>query len=317
MSTPDQIPTETPSAPPPISQSAPARTRAVQRCNFRMAGRLSNEDARALTAMHETTAQHIGESFDAYLGAAVEVKFVAIAQLAARDHVEEIAPLCYIMPLSSGMAFVEFDLDLVFPMIELLMGGAGNAKSSDRDLSELEDEMMQDVVLLVMREANASWALPDLSLAPNPRIRPAMMLQSFRPSEKVTVLRFEMAFADAGGSFNIALSTPLCDLLTKKIKQDQPRTKPGIWSFPAPPLRERILECEMEVVAELTELKVAVKDLVALQPGSVLKLRAPIRLPGVLTAGGRGLFEAVPVRSGSQRAVQLGRKTHLADWKRR
>lgn len=86
--------------------------------------------------------------------------------------------------------------------------------------------------------------------------------------------------------------------------------------FPAPPIRERILDCDMEVSAELPGLKVAVRDLIALQPGSVLKLRAPINTPGMLTAGGLGIFEAVPVRKGSQKAAQLGRRAPSPDWKR-
>ncbi len=313
MSTLDQSPIEAA----PAALAATAKARSVQRCNFRATDRLSNENARALIAMHEKAAQDIAASLDSYLGAGLEVKFGTIAQLPAKDHIEELPPFSYVVPFSSGLIMLEFDLDLVYPIIELLMGGTGDAKSSGRDLSEIEEEMMQDIVLLIMREAESIWAVPDLPMVPGPRVRPSMMLQSFRPSEKVTVLRFEMTLANASGSFSLVLSTPLCDLLIKKIKEGQPQRKSTVWSFPAPPLRERILDCETEVVAELQGLKVAVKDLVTLQPGSVLKLRAPIQAPGALTAGGRGLFEAVPVRSGSQRAAQLGRRSQSVDWKRR
>jgi flagellar motor switch protein FliM len=72
----------------------------------------------------------------------------------------------------------------------------------------------------------------------------------------------------------------------------------------------------VEVAAELLGLKVAVKDLVGLQPGSVLKLRAPVRNPGMLTAGGFGIFEAMPVRNGSQKAAQLGRRISSTNWER-
>jgi len=199
----------------------------------------------------------------------------------------------------------------------LLMGGTGEAKSVNRDLSEIEEEIMQEVANLVMNEAKAVWAIPELSLVAGRRIRPSALLQSFRPSEKVTVLQFEVALGDASGSFQLILSTPLCDLLIKKIKKEQPQKRSRVWTFPAPPLRERLLDCDVEVAAELPALKVAVRDLVTLQLGSVLKLRAPIRMPGMLTAGGRCLFEAVPVRSGPHRAAQLRRRAFATDWKRR
>jgi flagellar motor switch protein FliM len=63
-------------------------------------------------------------------------------------------------------------------------------------------------------------------------------------------------------------------------------------------------------------MKVAVRDLIALQPGSVLKLRAPVRTPGVLTAEGMEIFEAMPVRNGSQKAAQLMRRVQPTSWGR-
>lgn len=299
------------------SQEMPQKERSIQKCNFRVAGRMSNENARALTAMHETAAQNIAIALESYLGTAPEVKFATIAQQSAKDHIDEMRILCYVLPFSSGIVTLEIDLDLVFPMIELLMGGNGEARSAERELSEIEEEIMQDIALLMMRETTAVWALDGVSLVPEKRVKPSAVLQSLRPSEKVTILRFESVLGTASGAFNIVLSSPLCDLLIKKIKDEKPQKHSRVWSFPVPPLRERILDCDMDVVAELTDLKIAVRDLISLQPGSVLKLRAPIRASGMLTAGGRGLFEAVPVRSGSLRAAQLGRRTLLADWKRR
>jgi flagellar motor switch protein FliM len=46
----------------------------------------------------------------------------------------------------------------------------------------------------------------------------------------------------------------------------------------------------------------------------VLKLRAPVRNPGMLTIGGRELFEAVPVRNGAQKAVQIGQRVQLTSF---
>lgn len=312
MSTPSLSPSEEM----PVT-APPVRTKQVHSCNFRLAGRLSNEDARAVIALHEIFAHHVTEALEAYVGAGVEVKFGTLNQLAIKDYVAEIPELSYVVPFSSGQVAVEFGLDMVFPIVELLMGGAAEPQSASRDLSEIEEEVMHDVVKLIVRQAESVWAIPALTLNAEPRIKPLSMYQSFRPTEKLAVLRFEITLGNAAGAFNLVLAKPLLDLLTKKMKEDQPQKKQKLRSFPAPPLRERILDCDTEVVTELTGLKVAVKDLVALQPGSVLKLRAPIRMAGSLTAGGRALFEAVPVRNGTQRAAQLGPRVSSTDWKGR
>jgi flagellar motor switch protein FliM len=317
VSTPSQNPVETPAATPPAPEMAPGKSRTIYNCNFRMAGRLSNEDARSLTRIHEIFAHRAANALDEHLGAGAGMKLGTLDQITVKDHVAEVPALIYIVPFASGMMTMELSVDLVFPIIEMLMGGTGDAKSAERDLSEIEEEVMQEIVMLIARHLGAVWAIPDFSMIPGQRIKVDQMFQTLRASEKLVILRFETTIGTATGSLNVALAKPILDLLLKRIKENQPQSKPKVWSFPAPPLRERILDCETEVIAELPELRIAVKDLVTLQPGSVLKLRAPIRMPGMLTAGGRSLFEVVPVRSGTQRAAQLGRRTLESEWKRR
>ena len=302
---------------PDAETTVKGRTRSVHRCDFRLAGQLTNEDARAITAIQETLASNLAAALDASFGSAFSVRFDALNQLSVKDHVAEIPAHCYIVPSASQEFLIEFDLDLVFPLIELLLGGAGGGKSADREPSEIEEGIMQDVVSLIMRQTEATWSIPGLAAQLGPRIKPASILESLRPTEKLAVLRFEIKFANSSGSFRLVLSTPFADLLLRRLKADQVQKKSGMFTFPVPPLRERILDCDFEVTAELTDVRVPVKDLVSLEPGSVLKLRSSIRTPAMLTIGERALFEAVPVRSGQQRAAQLGRRQQSNDWKRR
>jgi flagellar motor switch protein FliM len=299
------------------AQKVAAKQRLVHACNFRSAGRMSNEDARALTAIHETFALQLAGTLDNYIGTGLEVKLDTIDQLPIREHIAGIPSMSYILPFSANMVVLEFDFELVFPIIELLMGGTSVDAGEPRELSEIEDEVMQGVMTVIVRQAEAVWRVPGLSLTPSARLKPALMHQCFAPNEKVTVLKFVVEIAGVSGSFRLVYSAEFLGALMAQIKRDQPQKKSRVWSFPMPPLRERILDCEFVVSSELPGLRVAVRDLIALRPGSVLKLRAPIRNPGVLTAGGRAMFEAVPVRNGSQRAAQLGRRIQSTDWKRR
>lgn len=318
MNTPNQESTETAVETQPkkgVNPKAVPKQRTVHSCNFRSAGRLSNEDARSLTAIHETFAFHLAGALDTYLGTAVEVKLETLDQLPIKEHIAEIPPLCYIAPFSNNTMIVELDNELVFPMIELLMGGSGTEQGIVRDLSEIEGEVMQDVVALFARQALTVWKVPNLSLVPGARIKPALMHQSFALNEKATVLKFGIELAGTAGSFKFVFPQEFLNVLMAQIKLNQPQKKTRVWNFPAPPLRERILDCDFEIAAELPTLRVAVRDLIALQPGSVLRLRAPVRNPGTLTAGGRAMFEALPVRNGTQRAAQLGRRIATTEWK--
>jgi len=315
LSTPSQI--TMPTGQSPTQQKVGGFLKAVHPCNFRAAGRLSNEDARSLVAMHDSFARQLANVLDIHLSTAVEVKLLTIDQLTLKEYQER--QLFFIVSLSLGMdsnhVLIEFERKLVLPMIELLMGGSGQIPEEECELSEIDEEVMNDVVELIIDEVERAWHIPGVAVTSNARIKPRALQRFCDPTEKLTVLRFGVKFAGASGSFDLLLTTQFLMTLLKQIKLDQPQRK-TVWRFPDTPVRERILNCEVEVSSELPGLKVAVHDLVALQPGSVLKLRAPIQTPGILSAEGQPMFEAVPVRNGSQRAAHFGRRLSVVAWKR-
>jgi flagellar motor switch protein FliM len=303
-----------------LSQHAAGKSRSIHSVDFRLSGRLSNEDARMLTAIHEKFASDLSSALDAYLGTGFEVKLQTLDRLPLKQHIASVSPSSYILPLSLDSIpcniIMECDIDLVFPMIELLMGGDGNARGGERELSDIDEEIMQDVFLLIARQAELAWNLPEFSLIANRRIKPAILRQSFPPNEKVTVVRVDIEIAGTSGSLQLVFPSVFATALMKKNRRDQPQKNDSVRYFPKPPIRERILDCDMKIAAELPGLKVSVRDLVALQQGSVLKVRAPIHSPGMITAGGRGLFEALFVRNGLQKAAQLGCRAPRTNCKR-
>lgn len=297
-----------------------AKQKTVVSCDFRNAGKLSNENARALNSVHEVFARRLSIALDGWLGTAVEVKQGGIEQQPLTEHIAAIAPLSYIVPFTlstiQSSMIVECDADIVFALIEVLLGGKGAPAAGSRELSEIEEEIMQDVMALVARQVESVWRFPHLSLTPGRRIKPSLVQQYGQSNERLAIAKFQMELGPAKGALRMVLPTAFLGALIQQIKQDEPRKKSAVRYFPRPGIRERILDCDIEVAAELPGLRVSVRDLVALQPGSVLKLRAPVRMPGMLTAGGRGFFEAVPVRNGSQKAAQLGRRVASTNFER-
>jgi len=204
----------------------------------------------------------------------------------------------------------------VFPIIELLLGGSGTSVSDARELSEIEEDIMQDVTSLIARQAENAWHLPHMALVANRRVKSSMLAQYCPPNDKVTVAKFEVEIAGITGGFQLAFPSSFVAVLITQIKLDQPQKKGGLRFFPTPSIRERILDCDVTVAAGVPRMKVTVRDLIALQPGCVLKLRAPVRTPGMLTVEGMEIFEAMPVRNGSQKAAQLVRRVQTTGWGR-
>lgn len=301
-----------------VTKKATIKSRSIHACNFRSAGRLSNESARSLTAIHETFARQLASALDVYLGTGLEVKLEALDQLPLAEHIASIPSLSYIVPFSlstmPGAVIVECDLDLVFPIVELLLGGKGASVSTPRELSEIEEEIMQDVTAVMARQAEHAWRIPKLALLPSRRIKSSLLHQYCPPNEKVTSVKFQVEIAGTKGTFQLVFPTSFLNVLLKQIKSEEPQRKGGFRYLPIPSISERVLDCDVLVEAGLPHMKVSVRDLIGLQPGCLLKLRAPVRTPGMLTVERLEIFEAQPVRNGSKKAAQLGRRTRLTNW---
>ena len=124
-----------------------------------------------------------------------------------------------------------------------------------RELSEIDEEIIQYVLLLIVRQAEGAWHLPEQSLTSDRRVKSALLNQFFPANEKVTVVNFEVMIAEKPSSFRLVFPTAFAGYLMKQIKLDQPQKKGAVRHFPTPPIRERILDCDMEVATELTGLK--------------------------------------------------------------
>jgi flagellar motor switch protein FliM len=270
--------------------------------------------------LNETFARRLATALDAYLGTGLELKVKTLEQLPVKEHIAAIPPLSYIVPFSvntiPSTMIMECDTDLVFPIIELLLGGVDISTPGARDLSEIEEEIMQDVTSLFARQAEMAWRMPAMALESNRRIKASQLVHYCPPNEKVTSVRFEVEIAGVTGTFQFVFPGAFVNALIKQVKLEEPKKKGGLRFFPAPSIRERMLDCDVVLEAGVPRVKVAVRDLIALQPGCVLKLRAPVRTPGMLTIEGMEMYEAAPVRNGSQKAAQLGRRIQPAKWGR-
>jgi flagellar motor switch protein FliM len=289
-----------------VRQSKP---RAIHSCNFRYAGRLSNENARTLTTQHEKFAINVTTALELYLGASLQLKLQSLEQMPIADYVGAMASSNYLLPCALNVMesnlLMEIDITLIYPIIDLLLGGAGTASNTERELTDLDEEIMQSVTGLIVKQIERAWQTLNLSLTPGRCIKPAMIHQVFMMNEKLVLLMFEMTVGETTGPFNIVLPTSFVGFLLRHLNAAQSKKMSSLHTLRSLSLRERILDCEFVVAADITQMRVQVKDLIALKPGTILKMKAPVKKAGRLTVEDVGIFEALPVRNGMWKAAQL------------
>jgi len=280
-------------------------------CNFRSAGRLSNESARTLTSLHELVARYLTNSLDVYLGTGLEVRFATVQQLTMDEFKVACMAGGYMLPCttrnSANTVLLEIDNPLMFTVIDLLLGGTGEKVEVVREVTEIDEDIMEGVGTLIAAEIERVWQAAGYSLTPGKCIKSNYAHRIFPQTEKVLRITFDVHVANMTGALAVAFPASLGSSLVRSARADYGGGKGGSSFEPLPSLRKRLLDCKFTVSGELTGLRVPVRSVAAIEIGSVLLLSSPVSEPAKISLEGKSYFEALPVRQGNNKAMQLGR----------
>ncbi len=288
--------------------SQPADQRVVQPCNFRGAGQMSERYARFMTTLFEAFARNVSNSLGAYLRARFEMVLASVEQMPVRDFLDDFQESGFIgiLNLQPGntAAVMQVDTSLVFPIIDVLLGGFGTPCTNSREMTEIDEDIMEGVAQIICRQLETTWRPMGITIQLERRQKATQIHNVFPANEKLTALTFEIKLNETAGAVNLSFPTSLASAMLRQISAD-PRKKTRLSAGQKIGLRERVMACTFDSTMGIANLKVFLRDLVALKPGGVLNLRMPIKNPAFLILGGRQFYEAAPVRSGNQRAAQL------------
>ena len=303
----------------PNSANAASKQRMIHPCNFRYAGRLSNENARFLSALHEKFALSVTNALEVYLGASLRLKLVSLEQSSLADYLANVAPSNYLLPCSidvmNSNCLIDIDIALALPILDLLLGGSGETGGWQHELTDIDENLMETVSSLIVQELERSWRALNLHLAQAHCIKPAMIQQVFPVNEKLVLLVFEMTIGEVTAPFTIVLPTPFVGYLLRHLKSSQSKKISGL-KLKRPSLRERMLDCDFTLAADVSRMGIKLKDLLEMKPGTVLKTTTPVATSAQFTVEGANIFEISPVRNGSWKAAQvLARAQEPAVWK--
>jgi len=118
-----------------------------------------------------------------------------------------------------------------FPIIDLLLGGEGKGIAAPRDITEIEDQIVESVARIVCRELGAAWHAIELQVSFEERIELALAQRLMLPNEKILSLSFEVSLLEVRGGLNLAVPVSLSHALLRKISKawmdSRPRGRPS------------------------------------------------------------------------------------------
>src|SRR5215471_14854378 len=115
--------------------------------DFRRPDRIAKDQLRAIHLLHENFARSLASSLSAYLRAYVAVNLISVEQLSFVEFSQCLpSPSCLVslgLRPYEGNAVLEINPTLVFPIIEMLLGGASRSLLKiNREITEIEQSVL-------------------------------------------------------------------------------------------------------------------------------------------------------------------------------
>jgi flagellar motor switch protein FliM len=281
----------------------------VQPWDIRQAGQIGREQMQAINQLHEVFARNLTHSIGAYLRIVFDCSLVSAEHLNYREFLQRIPEgtylaACDLAPVGT-VAVLQLDLAVAFPIIDLLLGGEGKGGDLGREITEIEEQVLESIMRIICRELQTTWQAIGLEFNFRQRQHISQAQRLMVPEEKNLCLSLEIKMAETRGTLNLALPAVVSNALLRKISVDMSYQRPRSPVEARHRLQKKLLDCTFEVELSAPHLPVPLQALADLTPGTLLPFPQSAATPAVLLVGQVRLCSAMPVRVNSRRAARV------------
>ena len=277
--------------------------------NFRRPDRVSREQMRTLHFMHDRFSRNFSSSLSAYLRTITEVNLVSVEQLSYQEFLLSVPdPTCFnaisIRPLEGAFA-LEVNPQLVFPIIDKMLGGPGEALKQIRTMTDIEQSIFDGVLKLALEDLREAWrGIIDLDFKVQARETSPQLIQIVAPNEVVLLVVFEVKMGSVVGMINLAIPSIILEPVANKFDQEMYTGYKKSTTFEeARLLIESIKRCEMKVCAEIRGTSLRLRDVLALQEGDIIPLTKRFDAVLDLTVDGIPRYQGYVALNANQKRV--------------
>ena len=300
-----------------VAGAGAAAAKQVSKFDIREVGQINKEQVRAVSILHDNFARNITNSIGAYLRVAFDVNIVSIEQLNYSEVVSRMSETTYlcsirIRPLEA-FALLQLDFALAFPIMDLILGGAGETEAVEqRYLTEIEEQILETVVRILIKELQAAWApVLDVELDFDQR-QPINQAGGLMPgTERNLAISFEIKMLKSRGTMNITLPAVVSNTILRKLTTQFAAYRRVASSANMDQLRTQMLDGSFAVHLRLPSSPLRVAQLTSLQLGEILPFPHPVNEPAVLSVAEEEMFLAFPVACGHFRGGQVHKRLSI------
>jgi len=226
------------------------------------------------------------------------------------------SPVCMgiykIEPLK-GASMLAMDNNLVFAILESVLGGTGTARTTDsnRMFTSIELRIMQKMVKAALLDMEKAWTplhptkMSLLRMDINPRL-----VNIVPPEYQVITMELEIQIENIKGSMVFAVPYMTIEPIRDKLKNGVQFDMVGVDPKWSQRLSSELSEAPLEISVEMGHAAITLQELLHLEPGDTIMLDKDIRSDLLVKVGGISKFLGVPGMQRGNKAVQITRCTN-------
>ncbi len=273
-------------------------SRQVMLYDFKRPNRVSKEQLRAIKGIHDKMARNLSSQISTVMRSIIEIQLQSVDQMTYGEFLMSLpSPTSFnifsLKPLD-GSGVLEMNPSIAFPMIDRILGGQGEAYEIERELTDIESNILDTVLRIVMQKLKDGWAsVIDLYPTITSKESSPNVVQIVAQNEIVIMVVLELTIGETSGMINIAypvifLESILSKLANKDIMIGEANTKKSRNAE----LKELVKRANITLEATLGTSRITVKQLLDLEKGDVIKLSAPASDKATIAIDDKEVFEA-------------------------
>lgn len=281
--------------------------------DFRRPDRIAKDQLRSIHLLHENFARSLASSLSAYLRAYVMVSLVSVEQLSFLEFSQCLpSPSCIIamgMRPFDGNGVLEINPTLIFPVLEMLLGGSGKTSSTSRlsrELTEIEQSIVEVVFRIILHDLRESWRqVTNVSFSIESHETEPSLLQFMAPNEAVVAISLEIRVGEIAGMMNIGIPSIIIKMLRQKFDQGWSNRRSEVTEADQRRMLQLIKPGLIQIDARLQGPTLKVEDLLAIEEGDVLMFDYSTEKPLNLLVNSRLKFHGQVVAQGKKKSFLI------------
>jgi flagellar motor switch protein FliM len=281
------------------------------RFDFRRPDRIPKSQVRAIHLLHDTFVRNLVSSLSAYLRSYLAVNLVSVEQLSYAEFLDGLpSPTCMVslgLKPYDGNGVLELNPSLVFPILEMLLGGTGKSSAAiQRDITEIEQKLLDGLIRIILQDLREAWrgvTVVDFTVE-NMETEP-QLLHLLAPNEAVVAIGMEVRIGEAGGMMNIAMPSIVIKMMRHKFDQQWSLRKTRASAAEQARMLRLVRDATLTLESRLEGPTLSVEDMLAMEEGHLLILDYPVNRPVELLVNGARKFRGQVVSSEKKRGCLI------------